>query len=102
MAQTSDSFSRNIRNNEKTNPTKVSRPKKAIYILWGTFAFLMVAFTILTVVIKHGLVGYIPSLAELENPQSVVSSLIFHFVFSILPNLLHYRWQNHNILSRTD
>ena len=56
---------------------ETTKSKKAIYILWGTFAFLMVAFTVLIVAIEHGLVGYMPSLAELENPQSAVSSDVY-------------------------
>ncbi len=43
-------------------------------ILWITFAIVMGLFIALVIAINNGLVGYMPSLAELENPQSAVSS----------------------------
>ena len=38
------------------------------------FVFFLLTFTLLIILINNGLVGYMPSLAELENPQSAVSS----------------------------
>jgi len=35
---------------------------------------MLVSFTLLILAINHGMVGYMPSLAELENPQSAISS----------------------------
>jgi len=60
-----------LADNTKGNP---SRAKKAIRILWITFACAVLIFASLIIAIEHGLVGYMPSLAELENPQSSVSS----------------------------
>jgi penicillin-binding protein 1A len=45
--------------------------------LWFIFIFLLLAFTALIISIENGLVGYMPSLAELENPQNAVSSEVF-------------------------
>jgi len=53
---------------------KLNKTKRAIVILWVTFGSLLLLFTLLIVAIEHGLVGYMPSLAELENPQSAISS----------------------------
>ena len=50
------------------------RAKRAIRILWILFCFFLVTFTVLIIMINNGLVGYMPSLAELENPQSSISS----------------------------
>ena len=48
--------------------------KRSVRILWITFIGMLVSFTLLILAINHGMVGYMPSLAELENPQSAVSS----------------------------
>ncbi|MFI5196180.1 MAG: penicillin-binding protein 1A [Chitinophagales bacterium] len=50
------------------------RTKRAIRTLWILFIFFLITFTILVILIENGLVGYMPSLAELENPQSAISS----------------------------
>ena len=51
--------------------------KKSILILWGVFSFLVVLFICLVIAINHGLVGYMPSMGELENPNSFVSSDVY-------------------------
>ena len=48
--------------------------KRAIRGLWITFGAGIILLTILVIMINNGLVGYMPSLAELENPQSAISS----------------------------
>lgn len=53
------------------------RHRRAIRILWGSFIFLLLVFIALVIAIEHGMVGYMPSLAELENPQSAVSSDVY-------------------------
>ncbi|MES2704409.1 MAG: transglycosylase domain-containing protein [Bacteroidota bacterium] len=50
---------------------------KPIKTLWITFACLFVLFPLLILAINHGLVGYMPSLSELENPQSAISSDVY-------------------------
>jgi len=53
------------------------RTKRAVRALWITFIALLLGFTFLIIAIEHGLVGYMPSLAELENPQSAISSDVY-------------------------
>jgi penicillin-binding protein 1A len=50
------------------------RRRRGIIILWVVFIMLLLTFTSLIIAIEHGMVGYMPSLAELENPQSAISS----------------------------
>ncbi len=54
-----------------------TRTRRAIRILWTVFILFVVSFVILIVSIENGLVGYMPSLAELENPQSAISSDVY-------------------------
>ncbi len=51
--------------------------KKSVKILWRTFLISMAAFILLIVGINYGLVGYMPSMIELENPQSALSSDVY-------------------------
>ena len=51
--------------------------KRSVRILWITFILLIVAFSALIWGINSGWVGYMPSLAELENPQSALSSDVY-------------------------
>jgi len=51
-----------------------NKTRRNIRRLWITFISLLVIFMLLIIGIENGLVGYMPSLAELENPQSAVSS----------------------------
>jgi len=53
------------------------RVKRAVRALWITFISVLVIFTTLIICIEHGMVGYMPSLAELENPQSAISSDVY-------------------------
>ena len=48
--------------------------KRSVRTLWIIFIAMLVSFTLLILAINHGMVGYMPSLAELENPQSAISS----------------------------
>ncbi|MCF8450711.1 MAG: transglycosylase domain-containing protein [Taibaiella sp.] len=63
-----------MRPTDKNSSTKPSNTRRNIRRLWFTFIFLVVTFVLLIVSIENGMVGYMPSLAELENPQSAVSS----------------------------
>lgn len=56
------------------NNQAAEKTRRRIRRLWISFAALLVGFILLVVGIENGLVGYMPSLAELENPQSAVSS----------------------------
>jgi penicillin-binding protein 1A len=55
----------------KGNPEKIS---KGIKILWIVFGSMIVLFVALIIGINNGLIGYMPSMGELENPNSFVSS----------------------------
>ncbi|MCW3120624.1 MAG: glycosyl transferase family 51 [Flavipsychrobacter sp.] len=58
-------------------PEHHNKGKRAIRILWISFILFLVSFTLLIIAIENGLVGYMPSLAELENPQSAISSDVY-------------------------
>jgi penicillin-binding protein 1A len=51
--------------------------KRAIIFLWTTFIVLLLSFIIIIWAINSGKFGYMPSLAELENPQSALSSDVY-------------------------
>ncbi|NDC40034.1 MAG: penicillin-binding protein [Chitinophagia bacterium] len=53
------------------------RTKGSIKLLWGGFLAFIVLFCLLVVAIDNGLVGDMPSLPELENPQSAISSEVY-------------------------
>ncbi len=53
------------------------RVKRAVRVLWISFILLLVTFITLIICIDNGMVGYMPSLAELENPQSAISSDVY-------------------------
>lgn len=66
-------------NREKTGDGK-GKPRKrrrSVIILWVSFLLLLLTFVGLIIAIEHGMVGYMPSLAELENPQSAISSDVY-------------------------
>lgn len=60
----------------KSNPQK-SEPNKAIKLLWRTFWIGVIAFNLLIILINFGLLGYMPSMRELENPSSALSSELY-------------------------
>jgi penicillin-binding protein 1A len=63
---------------------KEHRRKRAIRILWISFACIILIFPLLILAINAGLVGYMPSLNELENPQSATSSDVYALDGSLL------------------
>lgn len=63
---------KNSRNQAKNDTSRKS--KRPVRILWITFLCFLVGFPLLILAIDHGLLGYMPSLAELENPQSELST----------------------------
>ncbi len=64
---------------KKTGNLKEPRRKSKgpVRALWITFILFLLTFTFLIIAIENGLVGYMPSLAELENPQSAISSDVY-------------------------
>ena len=64
----------------KNQPENKKEPKKvrrSVRLLWRSFIFFIIAFIILIFAIDHGLIGYMPSMIELENPQSALSSDVY-------------------------
>lgn len=51
--------------------------KKSVRFLWRLFWIGIIAFNLLIVGINFGLLGYMPSMKELENPSSALSSELF-------------------------
>ena len=59
-------------------PSKVkTTAKRSVRILWRTFITGIIIFVLLIVAIDQGLMGYMPSMIELENPQSALSSDVY-------------------------
>lgn len=61
----------NMRNKEPL------RTKRSIRILWRFFIIGIVAFNLLLIFINLGWLGYMPSMAELENPSAAISSDVY-------------------------
>ena len=51
--------------------------KRSVRILWWIFVIGVVFFNLLIVLTNYGLLGYMPSMQELENPNSALSSEVF-------------------------
>ena len=62
---------------KEVTKTGKKRWRRSVRILWITFITLFVLFLGLILAINNGLVGYMPTLAELENPQSAISSDVY-------------------------
>ncbi len=69
---------------DKNKPKKKSVAKRSVRLLWRSFIAFLLIFIILIVCIDHGMVGYMPSMTELENPQSALSSDVYAADGSIL------------------
>lgn len=66
-----------MENNTEKPTGKERRRKRAVRALWISFILLLVTFISLIIAIDNGMVGYMPSFAELENPQSAISSDVY-------------------------
>ena len=66
-----------VKNKQTQNAQPKTRAKRSVRILWRVFISFMVIFTLLIVAIDNGLIGYMPSMTELENPQSALSSDVY-------------------------
>ena len=51
--------------------------KKPVRMLWKGFGIAIILFNLLILFINLGLLGYMPSLSELENPSSALSSDVY-------------------------
>ena len=58
-------------------PEAPVKAKPIVYVLWIVFILMIVIFPLLIWAINSGMVGYMPSLTELENPQSAISSDVY-------------------------
>ncbi len=63
--------------NQPENTKVKTRAKRSVRILWRSFIFFIVTFILLIFAIDHGMIGYMPSMIELENPQSALSSDVY-------------------------
>ncbi len=72
------------KNNQPVAGNVKVRAKRSVRILWRSFIFLILSFTLLIVAIDHGMMGYMPSMTELENPQSALSSDVYAIDGTIL------------------
>lgn len=66
--------------NKKKKPSAAQnrpRTKRSIRILWGLFFFGVFTVCFLIVSANFGLLGYMPSMKELENPSSSLSSEVY-------------------------
>jgi penicillin-binding protein 1A len=57
-----------------TEEKKERKTRRSIKILWYSFFTLVVLFALLIIMINGGWLGYMPSMNELENPSSAISS----------------------------
>ncbi|MBS1782583.1 MAG: transglycosylase domain-containing protein [Bacteroidetes bacterium] len=53
---------------------KKTTGNKSVRILWRIFLFSLIGFNLIIVLMNFGLLGYMPSMRELENPSSALSS----------------------------
>jgi penicillin-binding protein 1A len=56
---------------------KQHRKRRAVVVLWGLFFFGLFSFIVIIVLINMGMLGYMPSMNELENPSSALSSDVY-------------------------
>ena len=60
---------------QKNNNTP--RTKRRVKLLWPVFFIGIIAFNLLIIMMNFGLLGYMPSMKELENPSSALSSDVY-------------------------
>jgi len=58
-------------------PNTKGRASRSIRILWRAFFICIAAFALILVMINLGWLGYMPSMSELENPSSAISSDVY-------------------------
>ncbi len=60
---------------QKNNNTP--RTKRRVKLLWRVFFIGIISFNLLIIMMNFGLLGYMPSMKELENPSSALSSDVY-------------------------
>jgi len=63
-----------LKNEANITGPKDRKRKRSVRILWYTFYLLIGLFVLLIAMVNFGMLGYMPSMAELENPSSAISS----------------------------
>lgn len=63
-----------MKNEANITGPKDRKRKRSVRILWYTFYLLIGLFVLLIAMVNFGMLGYMPSMAELENPSSAISS----------------------------
>jgi penicillin-binding protein 1A len=58
-------------------PEPPAKKRRSVIILWVSFFVMIISFPLLVWAINSGMMGYMPSLNELENPQSALSSDVY-------------------------
>ena len=53
---------------------KATERRNPVRVLWRVFWIGVIAFNLLIILINFGVLGYMPSMKELENPSSALSS----------------------------
>jgi penicillin-binding protein 1A len=53
------------------------RRKRSIRVAWRVFWIFVLAFNLIIIMINFGLLGYMPSMKELENPSSAIASDVY-------------------------
>ncbi len=66
-----------LKKNQPDNKKPKTRAKRSVRLLWRGFIIFLISFVLLIVAIDHGMMGYMPSMTELENPQSALSSDVY-------------------------
>ena len=66
-----------LKSNEPNNKKQKVKSKRSVRLLWRGFLLFIICFILLITAINHGLMGYMPSMTELENPQSFLSSDVY-------------------------
>ena len=72
MAQQPD-----FKDQQQPDKKKPVRRKRSVRTLWRVFWIGVIAFNVLIIAINLGLLGYMPSMEELENPSSALSSEVY-------------------------
>lgn len=67
------------RNNPQSQPTGVgtSKQRKIVKVLWKIFGGIIALGILLIILIYNGVIGYMPPISELKNPQDKFATIIY-------------------------
>ena len=66
---------KNKTNKESNRPTSIKR--KVVRIIWISFAAIFALALLLVILIYNGIIGYMPPVSQLKNPQDKFASVIY-------------------------